>query len=478
MSGNLSASLSGIRGIWGESLTSDIVRKYSFLYRNFITKKTGNSNPLIVIGRDTRPSSQEINNLFKENLKCQIIDLGIATTPIIQYAVRKYNADGGIIITASHNPKEHNGFKLLRKKDGSLLDPKDMNLIIDKSMESYDASISSGNTEIIETKGDIIEDYLSFVFGLIGEDKLKRIKEYYNHNGKIFLDPNGGASCIVLERLANKLGIDIEVINKKEGIFMREIEPNKNSLMFLAQKLKTGDIAFGFDCDADRAEIVIDDSSNFIKKYGNIVNGQYILGLIADYFLKNKKQQEKFVVVNDATSYLVKEIAERNKAQFVEVGTGEANIVNKMLELKAVLAGEGSSSGFIHSQTRCRDGILTLLYILAMTSEQEKTLGKIIDELGIFYYTRREDNLILNSEKQEKILEYIKRYYNSQGYFISQPDEFSGLKAIDKNNNWVWFRASATTKGQFRIISDSKDYEKSDSLLKEAILVFKEATKN
>ncbi len=459
----LSEGLSGVRGIWPEILTHQIVRQYSIAYESFVRDVKG-FTPVVVIGYDSRPSSKIIKSIIEDNTGCRIIDIGISTTPTIQNTVRTTKADGGIIISGSHNPLEYNGLKFLRN-DGALLDPEDMDKLI-KSTNGFDPT----------------KEYIDFVLGLVGDKAIEKIRKYFckGKEKKVLVDPNGGAACNVLEDLLEGLDVEYELINGLLGTFGREIEPKKDTLAYLVNKLGQSDIAFGFDCDADRAEVVIPSGSRYVEEFGNVVSGQYLLGLITSHMLKNLDGQAKrrYVVANDATSYLVKAVVESFEAIYEEVGTGEINVVNRMLELDALLAGEGSSSGFIHRETRCRDGVLTMLYIMALSSEQEKPLGTIIDCEIPTYYTLRDDKQHCDPEYVEAVKNRIIERYAGLGYRISIPDRFSGVKAIDNDGNWVWFRASATEAGQFRIFADSKSKEIAQSLLDAGREELLESTRN
>src|SRR3989338_6171162 len=130
-------SFSGIRGIWGKDLTESVAVRYAYAYHTFLKEKLGKSNPLIVIGMDTRPSGVQITDSILGVLDCNFIDVGIAPTPVVEFAVRHFNADGGIIITASNNEPFWNGFKFLNP-DSSILNEKDINLVIQGSKSLKD----------------------------------------------------------------------------------------------------------------------------------------------------------------------------------------------------------------------------------------------------------------------------------------------------------------------------------------------------
>src|SRR3989344_1927179 len=191
-------SFSGIRGIYDKELNENIARRYAYVFNNFLTKR--NKNPLVVIGNDPRKSSEPLKKAMLD-IFYNIIDVGIATTPMIELAVREYKADGGIIITASHNEPEYNGFKFL-DKDGAVLRPKDINKIINdfnkiKDLEETDFLDKLKEKKVVRKIGkrhdDIIKKYFDFIIKIIKKENIELVK---SSNFKVILDPNGGAGII------------------------------------------------------------------------------------------------------------------------------------------------------------------------------------------------------------------------------------------------------------------------------------------
>ena len=442
-------SFSGIRGVYGKKLTEEIIIKYAKAYYELLIKN--NKNPRIVIGRDTRPSGLAVfNALIKGFNDCEVIDVGILPTAAIENAVRIFDCDGGVIITASHNEPEFNGFKFL-DKDGALLRPNDIEFVIDKSHLMGNNSINNKNVKIINRSKEALEEYKKFLREILKTDEIKT-------KIKVLVDANGGAG-IVSKEIFDEFGVQAEYINMEEGKFYRLVEPNLDSLKYLENEIrkKGCDFAIGFDCDADRVEILLSD--------GTLVSGNEILTLISEEILLHSYKDKKNVVVNDATSYLVKEIVERHNGNWIEVEVGEINVVDRMIRENALVGGEGSNGGVIIPPSKCRDGILTFLVLLKLIIEKNKRLKKIIDELPKYYYLKEKIRL-----KEDFILikDKIKEYYVNRGFSIIETgDSSGGLKAL-KNNSWIWFRQSKTEDRVLRIISDSKDKDVSLKLLEEA----------
>ncbi len=468
----LTESLSGVRGVWGKDINEKIAARYTHSYISFLKSKA--KTPVIVIGRDTRQSGSLIMDAITEVLNCSIIDVGIAPTPAVELAVREFGADGGIIITASHNEPYFNGFKFLRN-DGAVLSENDMAEVIKIFHKNKKINIQKFKKSIIEKNNELMKKYNDFILDFIGKENIAKIKK---SKIKIVVDPNGGAGIIAINILRN-IGADVIGVNIERGVFSRAIEPNEESLFYLTNPIKenNADFAVGFDCDADRAEIMLPN--------GAIVSGHYILALAAKYifssgdknYLNNKdikKNNKKIVVINDATSNVVKEVVEKYNGKIIETGVGEINVVDEMLETNAVLGGEGSSAGAIMPPSRCRDGILTAACIISLVANEGKKLSQIIDSIPK-YYTLKEKKQF-EPKEYNKIIQGIEIYYSNKHYKIKSLNDSIKI-AIDKIS-FVWFRASKTESGVFRILADSNDREKSEELMKEAIGVFENAEKS
>lgn len=457
-------SFSGIRGIYKEDLTDDFIRKYALAYASFLRKKKRNSK--IVIGMDTRPSSAHIKEEMKKVFLSEgfdVLDVGFNTTPAIQLGVRHFNAGGGVIISASHNEPEWNGWKLLSEK-GSLLPVDEIDEVIKATKGELKASGGKRGQDIDNSK-EMREEYAKFVLDDIGKDGVELIKKA---NLKVVIDPNGGAATVVIKDILEKAGVNGIYKNMNLGVFNRLIEPNPKSLAYLSFYVDDlhADLGAGWDCDGDRVELVVPNDSEFVKVNGKMLSGQYILALLVEEVLSEYKGKNRYVVVNDATSNLVREIAEKHNAKVAEVEVGEINVVEKMDELKALVGGEGSSAGGIFPPSRCRDGIITLMLILKMMAKRKKKLTKILE--GFPQYFNSVTKVKCPAEKTVAVRKEIEKYWKGKK-FIKEirktGDETGGLKIVREDDGWVWFRASKTEAGVFRIITDAKDKLYADKLL-------------
>ena len=457
-------SFSGIRGIFKKDLSNALIKKYCIAYANFLEKKKRSKT--IVLGMDTRPSSAHIKEEMKRNFLEEgfdVIDVGFNPTPSIQHGVRVFKAGGGVIITASHNEPDANGWKLLSEK-GSMLPVEEIREVIKESKKDLKAK-KAGRGNDIDKAGELRKDYASFILDTIGKEGIEQIKKA---KLKVVIDPNGGAATVVIKDILEKAGVEAIYKNMELGVFNRLIEPTPKSLAYLSFYVEDlhADLGAGWDCDGDRVELVISNNSEFVKNNGKMLSGQYILALLVEEVLSEYKGKDRHVIVNDATSNVVREIAEKHKADVVEVEVGEINVVEKMYELNAPVGGEGSSSGGIFPPSRCRDGILTLMMILKLMAKRKKKLGKILEEFPQYYNSVTK--VRCPAEKAVAVRKEIEKYWKKQK-FIKEirktGDETGGLKVVREDDGWVWFRASKTEAGVFRIISDAKSKEYADKLL-------------
>ena len=461
-------SFSGIRGIYGRDLTDSIAAKYAWSYLSFLRDKTGKKTPALVIGMDTRASGVKISDAVMGILDCSFIDAGIAPTPAIEFAARHFDADGGIIITASHNEPHWNGFKFLGN-DGAVLSEKEMGQVIQNfKTGSFKNFHKIQERKITEKNTELMHEYQKFVYCIVGRENIENIK---NSGQKILVDPNGGTGAIS-KKILEQIGVETIGVNMAYGEFNRAIEPTEDSLLYLTKIIneKNADFAAGFDCDADRVEILM--------KNGQLLSGNCILALVADEVLSNvKNPQNQIVVVNDATSNIVKDIVQKHGAKIKEVEAGETNVVWEMQKSKAVLGGEGSSGGVIMPPSKCRDGILTLLMMLSVIAKKNGRLENIIEKFPKYYTLRRK--MELDMAKHGKIKAYLKNHYTEKGFKIMENGGVRGsLKITAGKNSFVWFRASKTEPNIFRIISDSNEKEEAEKLIDEAVKLFSKANES
>lgn len=450
-------SFSGIRGIYGESLTEELAEKYAQSFLHWQKNIQGAATPQLVVGRDTRPSSHGLAAAFiKEFVAAgvEVFDVGVASTPAIENTVRYLEADGGVIITGSHNSPEWNGWKLLRP-DGAILSASDAEQVINYVHEGKNDAIGNTTGTVIDKTTESRQAYNDLLVRIVGPEWLTAIKD---KRFKILFDAGGGAAIPHFKDMAETFGIDAKYQNAELGEFKRLIEPTVDSLRYLvpiaqAQKVE---FAVGFDGDADRAEIVLPN--------GEMVSGQYVLAVIVDEILSGMSSTEtQMVVINDATSDLIAEIAQKYRAKVKAVEVGEINLVDAMQALGSVVGGEGSNGGCIVAPTTCRDGLLATLIIARHLARTNQSLSETLGSYPKFYTLNKKLSLpgkIYNRDEIEKL------FAHEPDVVVSKTgDATGGIKIRYSDNAWLWFRGSKTEAGVVRVYAESKDEARAQMLL-------------
>lgn len=440
-------TVSGIRGVFRKGLTPEVARDYGYAYGSWL-KTTLDVNPKVIVAMDTRTSGPQLKRALIEGLNrahCHIFDVGIATTPMAQFEVRNRKCEGGIIVTASHNEPEWNGFKFLWG-DGSALAPEQMQEVIN----SYHA-------ETKEPERPYVEHYLKYLSQWIGEKTVTAIRDA---NLKAVVDPNGGAIVVVMKKLFDLLGIETIALNVQAGKFAHTIEPTFQSLKHLAPLVKEHKADFGvaWDCDGDRLEIMLPN--------GELLSGHTILALLVDQIL-GKLPPKQTVVINAATSGVVAAVASKYDARVVETDVGEANVVRQMKIANAAVGGEGANGGGIIPPSRCRDGMMTLLKILEMMVEKKKGLLQLLK--GYPKYYTRQANMSLDLSKMDIIRKELKK--NLSDAEMQVMGDHGGTKFKLKESGTVWFRESRTERNIVRLLVDTPCKEATDAVFNNAVQI-------
>ncbi len=442
---NLIKSHSGVRGIYGEQLKPGIAYKIANKFaEQFKLEK-------VVIGRDTRSSGEPIKHAVISGLIAagtNVIDVNIAPTPAILYAIKKFRANGGIIISASHNPPEWNAIKIAGR-NGTLLTSNEVDRILTRiNEEEY---ISSKPGRII--RANIISEYLEKLMNCIDIDLIREGKF------KVVIDAGGGAGSLSTPKLLSKLGCKVISINSTPGIFTRKIEPTGEALEELKLMVKStrADVGFAHDCDADRLACVDDKGRAMSEDYGIAVAVNHELS----------KTRNKKLVVNISSSNIFREIAEKQGAKLYWSPVGEANVVSLMMKVDSDIGAEGSSGGFILRKFHlARDGALAAAKILEAMAETGKSLSQIIDEMPKYYTIKR--TIEAKPKLYGKIREALIKKWSREAEVIL----IDGVK-IATNEWWILVRPSKT-EPKIRIIAEAKTQSKAIKLVKECMELVKQ----
>lgn len=433
----LMVSISGIRGIVGDGLTPDVIVKYTSAYADFI--KQGK----VVIGRDARISGEMVNQIVKGTLLAKgldVIDIGIVPTPTVQFTVKTLQAQGGIAITASHNPNEWNALKLLNST-GQFMSPEEH-----EKMKSFLASESF--YESWEKLGkceeyyQAIDNHIEAILNL----KLIDTEKIRNRNFKVLLDCVNGAGVYSVPKLLDKLGVEYIKMNcDKSGIFPRLPEPIPENLSdtFLAVKKNKVDLGIVVDPDVDRLVLITENGEPFGEEntITQVVN-----------FVLSKTPGN--VAINLSTTRAVDDVAKKYGCKVFRSPVGEANVVKKMKEVDAVIGGEGSGGVIYPALHYGRDALVGITLTLQHLIEKNNSLAELKAELPEYFIVKKKIEL-KNVSPDEVINSLIFKYQNHQ---FNTDD---GLR-IDFDDHWVHMRKS-NTEPIIRIIVEAKNKELADN---------------
>tara|TARA_B100000902_G_scaffold389592_1_gene437003 strand:- start:5119 stop:6501 length:1383 start_codon:yes stop_codon:yes gene_type:complete len=438
-------SISGIRGTIGgyvgKSLTPIDVVKYTAAYATFLKSKKLISNTIIV-GRDARISGELINNLVTSTLiSCgfDVIDIGLTTTPTVEIAVELNNCDGGIIITASHNPIQWNALKLLNN-NGEFISENDGNEILNIAEKDNICFEEIHNIGKISYDNSFNDIHIDKILNL----DLVEVELIKSMNYTIVLDGVNSTGGIIIPKLLNKLGVNvIKLYCEPTGIFPHNPEPLEENLTDISRLVvnKKADFGIVVDPDVDRLAFVCED--------GIMFGEEYTLVAVADYILSKKTGN---TVSNLSSSRALKDITEKYGSKYYASAVGEVNVVEMMKNKNAIIGGEGNG-GIIYPDLHYgRDALVGLALFLSYISEKKQSLRTIKRNLPQYFIYKNKIDLDINIDLN-MIFEKIKQKYNNEN--ITSID---GLK-IDFSDGWVHLRKS-NTEPIIRIYSESNTIEK------------------
>lgn len=434
-------SISGIRGTIGgkpaETLSPFDVVRYAAAFGQWAIS---GGNKKIIIGRDGRISGPMVSELVVQTLialGADVIDLGLSTTPTVEFEVAAEKAAGGIIITASHNPKEWNALKLLNEKGefisaeigASILNDADAGNIIFASVDKIGSIIRKENHA--DRHLDAIVNYPLVNRKRIAEKQLKIVVDAINSTGAIFVPA-----------LLKKLGIPEENIillnGEVNGKFVHNPEPLPQHLTQLSAEvvLQKADLGISVDPDVDRLVLICEDGSMFGE--------EYTLVSIADYVLGVRKGN---TVSNLSSSRALKDITEKHGGTYHPAAVGEVNVVAKMKEVDAVIGGEGNGGIIVPDFHYGRDALIGIALFLTQLAQNGKTVKQLRNSYPDYFISKNKIELDADIDLVS-VFEKLKEKYKANPL-----NTIDGLR-IEFDKDWVHLRAS-NTEPIIRIISES-----------------------
>ena len=443
-------SISGIRGTIGgkvgDNLTPIDVVKFTSAYGMWIKQQRNKENYRIVVGRDARISGEMAQSLVMNTLVAMgihVIDLGLSTTPTVEVAVPMEHADGGIILTASHNPKQWNALKLLNQK-GEFLSGADGEEIL-RLAESDDLSFSEvDDLGKITVNDAYIELHIDEVLNLplVNKDAIEKAKF------KVVVDGVNSTGGIAIPRLLDRLGVHaVELYCDPTGHFPHNPEPLKEHLTDLSEIVVKEHADFGIVVDPDVDRLA------FMSEDGEMFGEEYTLVACADYVLSNTPGS---TVSNMSSTRALRDVTQKYGESYEASAVGEVNVVELMKKNNAIIGGEGNG-GIIYPELHYgRDALVGVALFLSLLAEKKISVSELRKSYPSYFMSKNKIQLTPQIDVDKILSEMAAKYANKE---ISTVD---GVK-IDFAENWVHLRKS-NTEPIIRIYTEAKSQDEADNL--------------
>ncbi len=438
MAEELIISVSGMRGIVGKSLTPVVAAEYGAAFGTFLKESidTGGRRFSVCVGRDSRISGPMLAAALAAGLCAagvDVIDVGIVTTPGVGIMVRELGCEGGIIITASHNPIAYNGIKLL---------------------------LSNGMAPPADTAGTIRQQFLARHFHLVEsvrcgqislDDRTDRVhidkvlaivnrKQIAGKGYRVVLDSINGAGARVTKKLLAELGCEVVAVNDEPtGLFAHEPEPTAANLTGLCKRVEQegADLGFAQDPDADRLAIV--------DEKGTYIGEEYTLALAARHMFATNGG---IAAANLSTSRMIDDVARRAGARVIRTPVGEANVAGAMLDHKCVIGGEGNGGVIDLRVGPIRDSLVGISLVLQLMTETGKTISQLVQEIG--GYSMHKDKFAADSRQAAGIMTLATERFADAALNTADGCRF------DFPDGWIHLRTS-NTEPVMRVIVEARD---------------------
>lgn len=438
---NLIISVSGVRGTVGSALDPSLLTQFGSAFGTLIHGQT------VVLGRDTRTSGPMAYHAVLAGLLatgCRVIDVGVCPTPTVLLASKSMNADGSLVITASHNPKDWNGIEFALESGRLLAEEERVRLmdIYESGGIAFAAWDTQGTVEVI---GTAIDEHIERVLhcGWIVRDQIRR------HALKVVIDSGNGAGSVITPRLLKRLGCKVVELNcEPDGYFPRSAEPTPDALDQLCSTVKAerADLGFAHDGDADRLVLV--------TEQGTPLSSEYTFALAADFLLT---QQKGDIVATVSTSRMLDDVADRHGVTLHRTPVGVGFVVEKMRETGAIIGGEGTGGVIYPELQYTTDGIASVATIMQLLAESSgSTISEVIASVPS-YAICKEKLEVPSQQIADAVLRLAVDTYSDETLDLAD-----GVKRI-WDDRWVNIRKSGT-EPIIRVFSEAQTAEEAQDL--------------
>mgnify|MGYP000781783568 FL=1 len=457
-------SISGIRGTIGgpatENLTPLDIVKFTTAYVRFIAESAPGKRLKIVVGRDARISGEMVGDIIEGTLLgcgADVVNVGLCTTPGTELAVTAHRADGGIIITASHNPRQWNALKLLNADGEFLSDAEGKQVLAMAEEEDYEYPTVDGIGRVL-SREPFNRTHIEQVLALPLVDAEAVRKRRF----KVVVDAVNSVGGIVMPELLRRLGCEVVELNcDPTGEFAHNPEPLPENLTEIAGVIRRekADLGIVVDPDVDRLALVSEDGSMFVE--------EYTLVAVADYILT--KHPGGNSVSNLSSSRALRDVTERHGGKYYASAVGEVNVVARMKEVGAVIGGEGNGGVIYPGLHYGRDALVGTALFLTWLAQTGMTMTQLRATYPAYYASKNKIELTPAIDV-DKVLREIKERYADENV-----NDTDGVK-IDFPENWVHLRKS-NTEPIIRVYTEAKSMAAAEALAQRFIGEIKEICK-
>ncbi len=456
-------SISGIRGTiggaTGDTLNPLDIVKFVTAYASFIRKSEPQGSNKIVVGRDARISGEMVKNVVCGTLMgygFDVVNIGLATTPTTELAVRMSGADGGIIITASHNPRQWNALKLLNR-EGEFLNKEEGNEVL-RIAEAEDFEYAD-----VDHLGHYVEDntfnkrHVDSVLAL----QLVDVEAVKKANYRVCVDAINSVGGIILPQLLDALGVRYEILNgEPTGDFAHNPEPLEKNLTGIMDKMRGGGFDLGIVVDPDVDRLA------FISEDGTMFGEEYTLVSVADYVLENTKGKSLNTVSNLSSTRALRDVTEKHGGNYAAAAVGEVNVTTKMKQVGAVIGGEGNG-GVIYPESHYgRDALVGIALFLSSLSKKGCKVSELRASFPSYSIAKNRIDLTASTDVDAILVRIKEMYAGKEGIDVNDID---GVK-IDFPDKWVHLRKS-NTEPIIRVYSEAVTMEAADELARQIMQV-------
>ena len=450
-------SISGIRGTIGgragDTLNPLDIVKFTSAYATFIRRNGKSQSNQIIVGRDARISGEMVKNVVCGTLMgigYDVVNIGLATTPTTELAVRMSKAAGGIIITASHNPRHWNALKLLNEEGEFLTAADGAEVLAIAEKEDFEYVDVDGLGKYIEDNS-FDQRHIDSVLAL----NLVDIEAVKNAHFNVVVDSINSVGGVILPKLLDELGVTYKFLNAEPtGDFAHNPEPLEKNLSGIMDELKSGgyDLGIVVDPDVDRLAFICED--------GKMFGEEYTLVSVADYVLSHTPGN---TVSNLSSTRAMRDVTEKHGGKYTAAAVGEVNVTTKMKEVGAIIGGEGNG-GVIYPESHYgRDALVGIALFLSLLAQKGKKVSELRQEYPNYFIAKNRIDLTPSTDV-DAILEKVKEMYSNE-----QVNDIDGVK-IDFADKWVHLRKS-NTEPIIRVYSEAATMEEADALGKKLMQV-------